>query len=137
MRIQPNLTNVSVETENEELSENATAIELLGEFLQADLQSLKRQIKFSENLLTFIETELSNADDAQLLRIDSYRVIEELVPENVSGLLEASIEGGGDYVSLLQKTYDNFKRIHDALKSAYASFLKLSIKVKNSQNSVS
>lgn len=101
------------------------------------MQSLKRQINFSENLINLIETELSSADDAQLFRADKYRVIEELIPKNVTELLEVSIEGGSGYTSLLQKTYDNFNRIYDALKSAYASYLELSIKVKNSQDSVS
>lgn len=137
VKIQPKLTNVSVEVESEELLENATATELLNEYLHAELQSLKRQINFSENLVTLIETELSSADDAQMFRADKYRVIEELLPKNIVGLLEVSIEGGSGYTSLLQKTYDNFNRIYDALKSAYASYLELSVKVKNSQDSVS
>lgn len=38
---------------------------------------------------------------------------------------------GMSYRSLLQKTNENFNHIYDALKSAYASYLELSIKVKN------
>ncbi|MDE0315920.1 MAG: hypothetical protein OXM61_13525 [Candidatus Poribacteria bacterium] len=111
MKTQPNSYNFSSEDETEALSENPIIHGLLSEFLHAELQSLKRQINFSENLIALIETELSSANDAQLFRADTYRVMEELIPENVSKLLEASIEGGGNYVSLLEKTHDNFNRI--------------------------
>ena len=131
MKFKPNLTNVSVEVESHELSEKPTVTDLLSEFLHAELKSLKHQIEFSENMISGLEDEISRSENAQLFRADKYRMIEELAPDNIVGLIEVSIGAGVGYESLLQRTYDNFNQVCDALKSAYASFLELSIKVKD------
>ena len=117
--------------DDSELLENLTISESLDQFLDAELQTLNHQIKFTENIISNIDDELSRSDDAQSFRIDKYRAIEEIAPINVVELLEKFIKSGMSYRSLLQKTNENFNHIYDALKSAYASYLELSIKVKN------